>query len=186
MSWKPERISTKVVIPLVLVVIISLGLVFVLLTRHTRETMVRLNTAALKLETKRLYHFCQKAVEELIVDQQFGNPTLMNARKEVVLSEIESHLLAEGIDGITVQQQDIILSTIEVGSDLEFEGASGTIGIESNEGFFYGYYLYFPVWEWHLVTLLHEEPYWASHDRTKVFLTFTGFVYIFLGVFLFC
>lgn len=183
MNWKPERISSKVVIPLVLVVFISLGLVFALLTRHTRETVIRLNTAALQLETKRLYHFCEKAVEELIVDQQFGNPEVMNAKKEVVLSEIENHLLAEGIDGLTANQHDIILSTIEIGSRLQFDGASGTLEFESNDGHFYGYYLYFPVWEWHLVTLLHEKPYWASHDRIQIFLTITGIVYIFLGLF---
>lgn len=183
MSWKPESISSKVVIPLVLVVIVSLGLVFALLTRHTRETVIRLNTAALRLETKRLYHFCEKAVEELIVDQQFGNPTLSNAKKEVVLSEIENHLLAEGIDGLTASQQGIILSTIEIGSKPVFEGASGTLEIESNEGIFYGYYLYFPVWEWHLITLKHEKTYWASHDRIQVFLTVTGVVYILLGLF---
>ena len=180
MSWKPERMSTKVIIPLVLAVIISLCFVFTLLTRHTRETAIRLNTAALQLETRRLYYLCEKAVEELIVDDQFGNPALMNTKKEVVLSEIETHLLAEGVDGIMVDQQGIVLSTIEISSGLEFEGASGTLQIKSNEGLFYGYYLYFPVWEWHLITLLHEEPYWASHDRTKVFLIFTGIVYILL------
>ncbi len=182
MIWKPERISTKVVIPLVSLVIISLGLVSVLLTRHTRETIVRLNTASLQLETKRLFHICEKAIEELIVAQQFGNPTLVAAKKEVVLSEIENYLLAEGIDGFTAKQQDILLSTIEVGIRIEFEGASGTLKVESREGLFYGYYLYFPVWEWYLVTLLHEEAYWGSHQRTLVFLILTGGVYIFLGV----
>ena len=182
MNWKPERISTKVVIPLVSVVIISLGLVFVLLTRHTRETVVRLNTTSLQLETKRLYYFCEKAIEELVVAQQFGNPTLVAAKKEVVLSEIENHLLSEGIDGFTAKQQNILLSTIEIGSGIEFEGASGTLKIESREGLFYGYYLYFPVWEWYLVTLLHEEPYWSSNKRILVFLTLSGGIYITLGV----
>ena len=182
MTWKPERISTKVVIPLVSVIIISLGLVFVLLTRHTRETVVRLNTTSLQLETKRLYYFCEKAIEELVVAQQFGNPTLVAAKKEVVLSEIENHLLSEGIDGFTAKQQNILLSTIEIGSGIEFEGASGTLKIESREGLFYGYYLYFPVWEWYLVTLLHEEAYWSSNKRTLVFLTLSGGVYITLGV----
>jgi len=183
LNWKPERISSKVVFPLVLVVTVSLGVVFVLLTQHTRETVIRLNTAALQLETKRLYHFCEKAVEELITDQQFGNPAFMNTKKDVVLSEIENHLLSEGIDGLTAIQQNIILSTIEVGSKLEFSGANGTLEISNDEGLFYGYYLYFPVWEWYLVTLLHEKPYWASHARIKLFLIVTGIIYISLALF---
>lgn len=183
MNWKPQRISTKVVIPLVLLVVTSLGLVFILLTRHTQETVIRLNTAALQLETKRLYHFCEKAVEALIVDHAFGDPKLMNEKKEVVLSEIETHLLAEGIDGAVLNQQHIMLSTIAFVSNPEFEGASGTFEINSKEGLLYGYYLYFPVWEWHLVTLLHEGPYWASHHRTRIFLASTAVVYLFLGFF---
>lgn len=171
------------VIPLVLLVVTTLGLVFILLTRHTRETVIRLNTAALQLETKRLYHFCEKAVEALIVDHTFGNPKLMNEKKEVVLSEIETHLLAEGIDGAVFNQQHIMLSTIAFDSNPQFEGASGTFEIQSKEGLLYGYYLYFPVWEWHLATLLHEAPYWASHHRTRIFLASTAVVYLFLGLF---
>lgn len=181
MSWKPERISTKVVIPLVLAVFISLSFVFILLTRHTTETVIRLNTAALKLETKRLYHFCEKAVEELIIDQKFGSSEHMAAKKEVVLSEIENHLLSEGIEGVTVDQQGIILSTIHIDEKPYFEGASGTLELSGKEGLFYGYYLYFPVWEWHLLTLLHEDDYWAGHERIKVILVITGIVYLILG-----
>jgi len=180
--WKPESISTKVVIPLVLTVFISLSFVFVLLTRHTKETVIRLNTAALKLETKRLYHFCEKAVEELVIDEKFGSPEHMAAKKEVVLSEIENHLLSEGIDGVTADHQGIILSTIQIEQSPYFKGASGTLEISGKEGLFYGYYLYFPVWEWHVATLLHENEYWAGHLRIKAFLTITGFVYLILGV----
>ena len=182
MIWKPESISTKVVIPLVLTVFISLSFVFVLLTRHTKETVIRLNTAALKLETKRLYHFCEKAVEELVIDEKFGSPEHMAAKKEVVLSEIENHLLSEGIDGVTADHQGIILSTIQIEQSPYFKGASGTLEISGKEGLFYGYYLYFPVWEWHVATLLHENEYWAGHLRIKAFLTITGFVYLILGV----
>jgi len=180
LSWKPERISTKVVIPLVLAVIISLSFVFVLLTRHTKETVIRLNTAALRLEAKRLYHFCEKAVEELVIDQQFGSPEHMATKKEVVLSEIETHLLSQGIEGIAANQEGVILSTIQIESKPKFKGASGTLEVTSSEGFFYGYYLYFPVWEWQLVTLLHEDDYWVGHIRVKVLLTITGIVYIIL------
>lgn len=182
MSWKPERISTKVVIPIVLAVIVSLSFVFVLLTRHTTETIVRLNTAALKLETERLYHFCEKAVEELVIDKKFGSPEHMANKKEVVLSEIENLLLSEGIDGVTVDQQGVILSTLQLEEVPHFKGASGTLEILVKEGFFYGYYLYFPVWEWHVATLLHEEEYWAGHRHIKLFLAITGLVYIILGL----
>ena len=182
MSWKPERISTKVVIPLVLAVFISLSFVFLLLTRHTTETIVRLNTATLKLETERLYHFCEKAIEELVIDQKFGSPEHMTAKKEVVLSEIETHLLSEGIDGFTADHQGIILSTIQIEQSPYFKGASGTLEMSGKEGFFYGYYLYFPVWEWYLATLLHEDEYWAGHARVKAFLAITGFIYVILGV----
>ena len=182
MSWKPERISTKVVIPLVLAVIISLSFVFVLLTNHTKENIIRLNTAALKLDTKRLYHFCEKAVEELVIDQKFGSPEHLAAKKEVVLSEIENHLLSEGIDGVTADQKSIILSTIQVEKRPQFEGASGALEISETEGLFYGYYLYFPVWEWHLATFLHEDEYWAGHRRIKAFLSITGLVFVILGV----
>lgn len=182
MSWKPERISTKVVIPLVLAVSISLTFVFILLTHHTRETIIRLNTAALQLETKRLYHLCEKAVEELVIDQKFGSPEHMAAKKEVVLSGIETHLLSEGIDGVTADLQGLILSTIQINQRPDFKGASGTLEISSGQGIFYGYYLYFPVWEWHVATLLHEDEYWAGHLRIKVFLTITGFVYVLLGI----
>lgn len=181
MSWKPERISTKVVIPLVLAVIVSLSFVFVLLTRYTKETITRLNTAALRIETKRLYHFCEKAVEELVIDQQFGSPEHLAAKKEVVLSEIENHLLSEGIDGVTADQQSIILSTIQVEKSPHFEGASGTLQVSGREGLFYGYYLYFPVWEWHLATFFHEDEYWARHVRIKTLLSITGFIYVILG-----
>ncbi len=181
MSWKPERISTKVVIPLVLAVFISLSFVFVLLTRHTTETITRLNTAALKLETERLYNFCEKAVEELVIDEKFGSPEHMIKKKEVVLSEIENHLLSEGIDGVTADQQGIILSTIQLEQRPYLKGASGTFEILSTEGRFYGYYLYFPVWEWHIATLLREDEYWTGHRRIKAFLTITGFVYLILG-----
>lgn len=183
MSWKPERISTKVVIPLVLAIIISLSFVFALLTRNSAETVIRLNTAALKLETKRLYNFCEKAVEELVIDQKFGAPEHMMKKKEVVASEIENHLLSEGIDGIIANQQEIIFSTIHVAIKPDFKGASGTIEIKNEEGLFYGYYLYFPVWEWHLLTLLHEDDYWSGHKRIKIFLTITGFVYLILAIF---
>lgn len=182
MSWKPERISTKVVIPLVLAVFISLSFVFLLLTRHTSETIIRLNTAALKLETERLYHFCEKAVEELVIDQKFGAPEHMEKKKEVVLSEIENHLLSEGIDGLAADQRGIILSTIDIEQTSQFKGASGTLELVNKEGRFYGYYLYFPVWEWHVATLIREDEFWAGHRRIKAFLTITGFIYLILGV----
>ena len=50
----------------------------------------------------------------------------MNAKKEVVLSEIENHLLSEGIDGLAANQKNIVLSTIEIESKPEFDGANGT------------------------------------------------------------
>lgn len=182
MSWKPERISTKVVIPLILAVCISLSFVFLLLTHHTTETIIRLNTAALKIETKRLYHFCEKAVEELVIDEKFGVPEHMEKKKEVVLSEIENHLLSEGIDGVTADPHGVILSTIEIEGIPHFKGASGTLEITGQEGLFYGYYLYFPVWEWHMATLLREDEFWAGHRRIKAFLSITGFIYLILGV----
>ena len=178
---KPERISTKVVIPVSLVVILSLTIGFLLLANHSKEIVVKLNTAALQLETKRLYHVCEKAVEELISDQQFGNPEAMATKKEVALSEIETHLLAEGVDGLLTSQNKMIFSTVEIEPNFEFKGASGIIRVRGGEGAFYGYYLYFPIWEWYLVTLLHEDFYWASHRRIKQFLGFTGMIYIILG-----
>ena len=72
------------------------------------------------------------------------------------------------------------MSTIQIESKPKFKGASGTLEVTSSEGFFYGYYLYFPVWEWQLVTLLHEDDYWVGHIRVKVLLTITGIVYIIL------
>ena len=182
MNWKPERISTKVVIPLILVISVSLALVYGLLTRHINETVIKLNTAALQIETKRLYHFCEKAVEELISDRQFGNPEVMGTKEEVVLSEIETHLLAEGIDGFIASRGTIVFSTIDVTSQPLFKGASGTLEITSAEGRFYGYYLYFPVWEWYLATVLHETPYWASQKQTRLILATTGLVYTLLGL----
>jgi len=182
MNWIPKRLSTRLIIPILMAIIIALGSVFVLLNQHLKESTVKLNTSFLMQETKSLSNFCDRAVGEMIATNIFGNLGKTKAIKELTLSTIESYLLSEGLDGFILKETDILFSTINLQVIPELGEAKGTLRLETADGIYHGYYLHFPAWRWYLITLIPERQYWETLNDAHRLMWSTGFIFCFLVI----
>ena len=177
MNLTPKRLSTKLIIPLLLVIVVSLALVFVLLKQHLKESTVKLNTAFLVQETKSLSHFCEKAVGEMVATNIFGDPEQAASIQELTLSTIESFLLSEGLDGFILHESSILFSTINLPKTPLLDEAKGTILIQTRDGDYHGYYQHFPAWRWYLVTLMPDKQYWEPLRGAYSLIWATGLIF---------
>jgi diguanylate cyclase (GGDEF)-like protein len=182
MRLKPESLTGKVILPVILIIVVSLGLVSALLNHQINDATVRLNTAFLAQKTKNSFHFCERAVGELMVSTSIGEPAAVAAQKEITISEIENYLISEDLDGFVARDGEILFATLPL-ENLFFDEDRGRIEIVTPAGFYLGYYFHFPMWNWYVGTLLHEKPYWEAKRTSQTFLATTIAIYlILLGV----
>lgn len=175
-----KKLSTRVVLPIILAIILSLGLVTVILTKYIRDDIVRLNTYFLALKTSRLYHLCETAVGELTISNSIGLVKIVEAKKEITLGEIDHFLSEEQLDYMVLQGGRVIASSVAAARAPELRGYEGTTTVGTAQGTYHGYYMHFPVWNWHLVTLMRDEPYWARWQAAAPLLGMVVAIYVLL------
>ena len=170
MLLKPKRLSTAVIIPLLLAGVLTLVSVTFLLNRHLTHLTVRLNTAFLAQKVKTTYYFCETALGKLIVTNSMVQPDKVTAQKDLTIFEIESFLLSEGLDGCVMQGETVLFSTVDISHLPELKEDKGKVTIETPTGTYYGISQYFPVWQWRLIVFMPESSYWATKKENNLFL----------------
>lgn len=175
-----KKLSTRVVLPIILAIILSLGLVTVILTKYVRDDVVRLNTYFLMLKTSRLYHLCETAVGELTISNSIGLVKVVEAKKEITLAEIDYFLSEEQLDYLVLQEGRVVAASVTPTHLPVLQGYAGTTVLQTARGQYHGYYMHFPVWNWHLVTLVRDEVYWERRQSAAPLMAMVVAIYVLL------